>query len=84
MPAKDISAWVDVGGRASAPELSLRSTPSMPEDEILARAFFGKRTSELGPLEAVRLAQAVAELTGTGRWWRRVRSDRVCPPASGH
>lgn len=66
LPAKDISAWVDVGGRASAPELSLRSTPSMPEDEILARAFFGKRTSELGPLEAVRLAQAVAELTGTG------------------
>lgn len=66
LPAKDISAWVDVGGRASAPEISLRSLPSMPEEEILARAFFGKSTSELGALEAVRLAQAAAELTGSG------------------
>lgn len=63
-----ITARVEVGGRASAPTITLGADPPLPQDEVLARIIFGKSAGQLGPLEAVQLANAAAELTGlTGR-----------------
>lgn len=63
-----ITARVEIGGRASAPKITLGADPPLPQDEVLARIIFGKSAGQLGPLEAVQLANAAAELTGlTGR-----------------
>jgi len=50
-------------GPISNPDLSLSSSPPLPEDEILARALFGKSAGQLTAVEAVQLAAAVSELT---------------------
>ena len=47
-------------------KLSLSSEPELPRDEILAQILFGKSTNELGRLENLRLAGAVAQLAGFG------------------
>lgn len=59
-----VTARVEVGGRASAPSITLTSDPSLPQDEILSRIIFNKSAGQLGPLEAVQLANAAAELAG--------------------
>ncbi|MEQ8509572.1 MAG: translocation/assembly module TamB domain-containing protein [Rhodospirillaceae bacterium] len=62
--AGGVTARVEVGGRASAPTITLASDPPLPQDEILSRIIFGKSAGQLGPLEAVQLANAAAELSG--------------------
>ncbi|MCA8869728.1 MAG: translocation/assembly module TamB domain-containing protein [Rhodobacteraceae bacterium] len=57
---------LSLSGLASAPELSLRSSPDMPQDEILAQLIFGRDMSSLSPFQILRLASAVAELAGGG------------------
>jgi translocation and assembly module TamB len=64
--AADITAQVVVTGRASAPKVTLTSTPELPPDEIVARVLFNKRFSELSAIEAVQLAQSVGQLAGLG------------------
>ena len=60
----DLSAEITLSGPVSAPVLSLSSTPSLPDDEILARIVFGKSARELSPLQSLQLAQSVAEISG--------------------
>ncbi len=55
-----------VRGPASEPEFLFRSSPSLPQDEIIARMFFGKSLSSLSALQIAQLASAVATLSGTG------------------
>jgi autotransporter translocation and assembly factor TamB len=57
---------LQLSGPLSAPVISLQSTPSLPEDEILARLLFGEQVSDLTPLEAMQLASALASLSGGG------------------
>lgn len=57
-----VSATVSVRGRAGDPQIALSSVPSLPQDEILARLLFSKRTTQLSPFEAAQLAQVL------GRW----------------
>jgi translocation and assembly module TamB len=64
--ANDITAVVRVEGEATAPEFSLGSEPSMPEDEILARILFNRPASRLGPADALQVAEAVNTLRGGG------------------
>jgi translocation and assembly module TamB len=59
-----VSATVSVKGRASDPQIALSSTPSLPQDEILSRLLFSKRTTQLTPFEAAQLAQVVGRWTG--------------------
>jgi autotransporter translocation and assembly factor TamB len=59
-----VSAMVSVKGRASDPQIALSSTPSLPQDEILSRLLFSKRTTQLSPFEAAQLAQVVGRWTG--------------------
>lgn len=53
-----------VGGTASSPDISFTSSPSMPEDEILANLFFGRSLARLSPLQIAQLANAVSQLSG--------------------
>ncbi len=41
--AADITAQVNIDGFASAPRITLTSTPVVPQDEILARVLFNKQ-----------------------------------------
>ena len=62
----ELTAYIALTGTARKLQLALRSEPEMPRDEILAQILFGKSTSELGRLENLRLAAAVAQLAGFG------------------
>ena len=57
---------VQLSGPARSLRLSLTSTPALPQDELLAMILFGRSMSEISPLQAALLAQAAAEMTGTG------------------
>ncbi|MGC2524853.1 MAG: translocation/assembly module TamB domain-containing protein [Stellaceae bacterium] len=64
--AADITARVTIGGLASAPTVSLSSTPPLPRDEILARLLFGSGVRQMTPGQGLELAQAAAALSGGG------------------
>lgn len=51
-------------GPLSSPELTLSSSPALPDDEILAQLLFGKDLSQMSALQAAQMADAVATLTG--------------------
>jgi translocation and assembly module TamB len=55
---------VTVGGSASKPDITFASTPSMPEEEILAQLLFGGSISSLSATDALELGSAVASLRG--------------------
>ena len=60
----DGSYTLRVGGYASSPEISLSSSPSLPQDEIVAQIFFNDNISNLSPIQLAQLANAVATLSG--------------------
>jgi len=62
--ADDVTVQVIVEGRASSPAARFESTPSLPEEDVLALLIFGRGISELSPLQALQLASAVATLAG--------------------
>jgi translocation and assembly module TamB len=62
----DITAQVNIGGFASAPTVTLSSTPVVPQDEVLARVLFGKGVGQITPGEGLQLAAAAASLAGGG------------------
>jgi translocation and assembly module TamB len=62
--ASDITATVNITGRARSPDVQLSSRPALPRDEILARLLFRKGTGELGPIESIQLASAASDLAG--------------------
>ena len=51
-----------VDGNASDPQLSFRSTPAVPEDEVLPRTLFGKSKQSLTGSQAISLALGLATL----------------------
>ena len=57
---------VVVDGPISEPEITFESEAGLPEDEVIAQLLFGRSLDSLTPLQAVRLASAVATLTGRG------------------
>ncbi|KAB7741307.1 hypothetical protein F2P47_06075 [Parvibaculum sedimenti] len=62
----DLTAYVAVTGRSSAPQVTLTSDPELPRDEILSRILFNKGAGELSAMEAVQLANTLAQLSGKG------------------
>ncbi len=62
--ANNVTAMVTLAGYADAPQLSLTSSPSMPQGEILSQLLFGQDTAHLSPFQAAQVAQALASLTG--------------------
>lgn len=64
--AGNVTARLGVGGYASAPKITLSSTPELPPDEVLAYLLFRRSAKELGPFQIASIAAAVAELAGVG------------------
>lgn len=59
-------AKVLIRGTAAKPEISLTSTPTLPDDEVLSQVLFGRSAAQLSPLEAAQLASALSSLAGGG------------------
>lgn len=64
--AEDVNIEIVTEGNASAPRVSLQSSPDLPDDEILALLLFGKGLGKISALQALQLANAVATLIGSG------------------
>ena len=58
----DVEASLRLSGPVHNPEITLSSTPEMPEDEILAYLLFGREPGRISPWQAVLLAQALHQL----------------------
>ncbi|TDL79391.1 hypothetical protein E2L08_10225 [Palleronia sediminis] len=62
----DVTVFIVVEGDVSEPDITFRSEPELPEDEVLARLIFGRSIEQISPLQAAQLASAVATLAGKG------------------
>ncbi len=61
-----VTANLNVGGTASAPKITLTSTPELPQDEVLAYLLFHRSASSLSPFELASIAAALAQFSGVG------------------
>ena len=61
-----LTASIAVEGPADNISVNFGSTPTVPQEEILAQIFFGRDLSQLSPLQALQLANSVAILAGRG------------------
>lgn len=79
--AEDVTAFVTISGTAGKPDIQFSSSPTLPQDEILARLLFGSSVADLSVTEAVQLATAVAGLQSgvdtMGKIRRSVGVDRL-------
>lgn len=57
---------INIGGSALRPQITLGSSPALPQDEVLSRLLFGQSVTQLSPLQAVQLAAALNSLRGSG------------------
>lgn len=64
--ANDITAQILVTGPASKPDITFTSTPTLPQDEVLARLMFGRSAGSLTAGQAVQVAQTIAQFSGGG------------------
>jgi translocation and assembly module TamB len=64
--AADITAQVVIGGFASAPTITLSSTPPVPQDEILSRVLFNRGVGQITAAQGLQLAAAASTLAGGG------------------
>ncbi|WP_461512647.1 translocation/assembly module TamB domain-containing protein [Rhizobium mongolense] len=55
---------VDVTGLATDPSITFSSSPTLPQDEVLAQLIFGQSMSKLSPVQIAQLADAVSQLAG--------------------
>ncbi|MEI9931019.1 MAG: translocation/assembly module TamB domain-containing protein [Rhizomicrobium sp.] len=62
----NVTATLTVTGHASKPQIVLTSTPSLPQDEVLAHLFFQQSAKQLTALQLAQIAQAIASLGGVG------------------
>jgi translocation and assembly module TamB len=63
---EDFRAIIRLSGPANDPQILLESEPVLPDDEVLARLLFNRELSEIGPVEAGKLALAANRLRGGG------------------
>lgn len=62
----DINASVLLTGPVNKPAISFASTPSLPQDEVLAHLLFGKTMNKITPFQAIQLAQTLQRFSGNG------------------
>lgn len=66
-PAGGLTATVYVRGTAAHPDISITSSPSLPQDEILSQILFGSSATQLSTTQAAQIGAATASLaTGGG------------------
>jgi translocation and assembly module TamB len=61
-----LTAVIRILGTAAKPQISLSSTPVLPNDEVLSQVLFGASATQLSPLEAAQLASALTALAAGG------------------
>lgn len=61
-----LTAVIRIKGTAARPDITLTSTPVLPNDEVLSQVLFGRSASQLSTLEAAQLAAALSALAGGG------------------
>lgn len=71
-----VTATLTVSGYASAPKITLSSSPPLPQDEILAHLLFQQSSKQLTPLQMAGIAQALASLSGISNGFDPVASIR--------
>ncbi|WP_212525794.1 translocation/assembly module TamB domain-containing protein [Actibacterium sp. MT2.3-13A] len=64
--ADEVEIRILVEGLASDPEITFRSEPELPQEEVVSRLIFGRGLDTISPFQAARLAGAVATLAGRG------------------
>ena len=74
-PSLDFTAQTSIGGTtvtlhitgfADAPVFDFTSTPTLPQDEILAQLLFGQSIEQLSALQIAQIGVALASLGGVG------------------
>jgi translocation and assembly module TamB len=60
----DVDMTINVTGTATNPTIAFTSTPSLPQDELMARVLFGGPVGSLSALQAVQLASSLNTLRG--------------------
>ena len=61
-----LTAVIKIAGSAAKPNISLSSSPVLPQDEILSQVLFGASAAQLSGLQAAQLASPLAGLSGGG------------------
>lgn len=64
--AAEVTAQIAVTGRAAEPRFVISSQPPLPQDEVISRLLFDRATGGLNGLQALQLAQTIAQLAGNG------------------
>ncbi|MEE4537167.1 MAG: translocation/assembly module TamB domain-containing protein, partial [Erythrobacter sp.] len=64
--ASGTEVTVTITGNAQSPQVAFSSTPTLPEEEILARLLFGGSVTSLSATDALQLGAALASLQGGG------------------
>ena len=62
---------VAVSGSAADPKFSFTSSPDLPQDEVLSRLLFNSPSGQLSAFQALSLAQAAAQFSGSDEGLRR-------------
>ena len=62
--AGNVTVNIVVSGTGENPDIAFSSTPSLPQDEVMARILFGNSIGELTPIQAVQLAASLNSLRG--------------------
>ena len=62
----EITFIASLSGTMDDLKIELRTLPSLPEDEALARLLFGKSVRDITPIQAIQLASAIQTLRGEG------------------
>jgi translocation and assembly module TamB len=61
-----VTATLAVTGYASAPKIVLSSTPTLPQDEVLAYILFNRSSTQLSPFQIAEIASTLASFAGVG------------------
>lgn len=64
--AEGVTANINITGTGQTPQIAFSSTPTLPQDEVLARLLFGSTVTDLSATEAIQLAAALNSLRGSG------------------
>jgi hypothetical protein len=63
---KDVTITMSITGSSTNPQIRFASSPSLPQDEIMARLLFGGSVTELSALQLVQLGASLNSLRGSG------------------
>ena len=61
---KDVTITMGISGTGTNPQIAFSSSPSLPQDEIMARLLFGGSVTELSALQLVQVGMSLNALRG--------------------